>query len=205
VLLHNYRLVPSSGCEFLLNFESLRMPRQTNRSTITVIRSPIPDPISMTTLIHCIYASRAAASFDEGELPNLLAATRANNAIRDITGMLLYVDRSFFQVLEGEKQAVDTTFEVISQDPPHTRVTRIIREPLARRHFAEWTMGFATATRATIGQLLGENDFFAEADCLERLDAGRAKKLLTAFRNGGWRADVTGVFDFQINQAAQRP
>jgi hypothetical protein len=149
----------------------------------------------MGTLIHFIYSSRSAASFVESDLPALLAAARANNAVRGITGMLLYVERTFFQVLEGEKVMVDATFQAISADPRHYRLTQIIREPLARRHFGDWTMGFATTSLAHLNSLLGENDFFADASCMERLDSGRAKKLLTAFRNGGWRADATGVFD----------
>jgi hypothetical protein len=148
----------------------------------------------MSSLIHCIYSSRATSAFDEAELRQLLEVSRRNNASRGVTGMLLYVERSFFQVLEGDKDAVDATFKIISTDPRHTRVTQIIREPLARRQFGEWTMGFATSSLAHFGELLGENDFFTDAACMERLGSGRAKRLLVAFRNGGWRADATGVY-----------
>jgi hypothetical protein len=148
----------------------------------------------MNSLIHCIYSSRATASFSEAELRALLEAARRKNALHGVTGMLLYVERSFFQVLEGDKEAVDTTFRVISSDPRHTRVTQIIREPLARRQFGEWTTGFVTSSLAHLSDLLGENDFFQDAGCLEQLGSGRAKRLLLAFKNGGWRADATGVY-----------
>jgi hypothetical protein len=156
----------------------------------------------METLTHCIYSSRAPRAFSPREISDLLEASRRNNATRGITGMLLYVDRSFFQVLEGDEAAVDSTFQVIAADSRHTRITQIIREPIPYRSFGEWTMGFSSVSLQDLGELMDENDFFADASCLERLGSGRAKKLLTAFRNGGWRADATGVFEFVGGSAA---
>jgi hypothetical protein len=148
----------------------------------------------MSGLIQCIYSSAATTEFAEHEIPQLLEKTRAANANRGITGMLLYVEGSFFQVLEGEAECVDFLFKSISADPRHKHVTLIIREPLAVRNFGEWTMGFATVGSREAGQLIGENDFFAEASCFEKLDSGRAKKLLAAFRRGRWHAENTGQY-----------
>jgi hypothetical protein len=147
----------------------------------------------MSSLIHCIYASRAAPGFDEGDLPELLTAARAANATRGISGMLLYVERNFFQVLEGEPDAVDAVFERICRDPRHTRVTRIIHEPIADRDFGDWTMGYASLSIRELAQHAGINDFFTRATCVEQLGPGRAKKLLQAFGRGRWRAGDTGV------------
>jgi hypothetical protein len=156
----------------------------------------------METLTHFIYASRATHALTPREIAELLAVARRNNAQRGITGMLLYVDRSFFQVLEGDEAVVDLTFRAISADARHSRITRIIAEPIAHRSFAEWTMGFSAVSLHDLGELTGENDFFTDASCLERLDGGRAKKLLTTFRNGGWRPDETGVFEYHKDSAA---
>jgi hypothetical protein len=46
----------------------------------------------MGQLIHCIYASKAAPSFQEHAIPDLLEVARRNNAKRGLTGMLLYVE-----------------------------------------------------------------------------------------------------------------
>jgi hypothetical protein len=146
----------------------------------------------MSDLNHCIYASAASPEFRESEIPALLDAARARNASAGITGMLLYVEGSFFQILEGSHASVQATFSRIQSDPRHLRVTQIIREPIARRHFGEWTMGFSTAALLDMGEIIGENDFFTDASCLMRLDSGRAKKLLQAFGSGRWRADKTG-------------
>ena len=63
---------------------------------------------------------------------------------------------------------------------------------LAGRSFADWSMGFANSTRAELGEVTGENDFFRGASCLEHIDAGRARKMLVAFGAGRWRAEATG-------------
>lgn len=142
------------------------------------------------SLIHCIYASSATACFEQADIPRLLEQARARNATLEITGMLLFVEGSFFQVLEGAAGAVDTVYAAISQDQRHCRVTRIIREPIPRRSFAQWSMGFASVNRQDAMRLFGENDFFSSASCLERVDAGRARKLLVAFGAGRWRSDA---------------
>jgi len=147
----------------------------------------------VTQLIHCIYASTAAAIFKESDIPALLDHARAANTERDLTGMLLYIDGGFFQVLEGDDAVVDEVYGRIERDPRHTKITLIIREPIAARDFGEWTMGFRTVDPREAGKLIGENDFFKSASCVTQLDSGRAKKLLAAFRTGRWRHQRTGT------------
>jgi hypothetical protein len=144
-------------------------------------------------LIHCIYASRASASMREPAIQALLEHARLRNAVHGITGMLLFIEGSFFQVLEGDAASVDETYALIARDSRHDRVTQIIREPLAQRSFGEWSMGFASVERAAAQELVGENDFFGSAVCLERINPGRAKKLLVAFGTGRWRTEHTGM------------
>jgi hypothetical protein len=146
----------------------------------------------MGQLVHCIYASSAALDFNESGIPALLDRARTANAERALTGMLLYIGGSFFQVLEGEAEVVDAVYGRILADPRHCRITLIIREPIADRSFSAWTMGFSTVDPLRAGQLIGENDFFESASCVARLDSGRAKKLLSAFRTGRWRMERTG-------------
>jgi hypothetical protein len=157
-------------------------------------KTPLGDAVRMKTLIQCIYASISTPSFQEGQIPQLLALARANNARLDISGMLLYIEESFFQVLEGPAETVDALYTKICSDSRHTRVTQIIREPIPERKFPAWSMGFSSLSLPDAGDLTGENDFFTHASCLQDLGSGRAKKLLNAFREGRWRADRTGRF-----------
>ena len=144
-------------------------------------------------LSHCIYASAATCPFDRRALQALLEKSRINNQRLGITGMLLFVEGSFFQVLEGEREHIEAVLRAISADPRHTRISRIIEEPIAKRSFAEWTMGYADVSRDEVNAVIGPNDFFANALCFDRVDRGRAKKLLTAFRDGRWRVRLASL------------
>jgi FAD-dependent sensor of blue light len=146
------------------------------------------------SLIHVMYASAAATDFHESQIPDLLKNARRANEKRGITGMLLYIGGSFFQLLEGETAAVDSIYIKIGCDPRHTGITQIIREPILERDFTGWTMGFSTIDPLEAGKLLGENDFFNEASCVTRLDSGRAKTLLIALGKRRWDLERSGMF-----------
>jgi len=145
----------------------------------------------VTHLIHLIYNSAANEEFTEEALSTLLTKARNKNASLGITGMLLHVDGCFFQVLEGPEDAVNALAETITRDPRHGRMTTIIKEPIARRAFGEWTMGFTRMSSNEIRDMEGLNDFFGNGKVLTELDAGRARKLLTAFKDGRWRVRMS--------------
>lgn len=144
-------------------------------------------------LIHVIYTSSAVKEPTEGGLASLLRKARQKNASLELSGMLLYSAGTFFQVLEGPPANVERLFDTIKTDPRHTGVTRIIAEPIRRRAFASWTMGFAQAALSELASIDGLNDFFRGGSCIGGLDQGRAKKLLAAFAGGRWRGRVAGA------------
>lgn len=140
----------------------------------------------MQPLIHHIYTSAAQGTPDSEALKRILAQSRRNNAPLGITGMLLHTAGSFFQILEGAPEAIAALFARISADPRHHRITTIIREPIPRRSFPDWTMGFAEISPPELARLIGSNDFFGNRQCLSALDHGRSRKLLAAFAQGRW-------------------
>lgn len=148
--------------------------------------------MSSGKLTHLIYTSMASSNFDDADLPELLHLSRENNGSADVTGMLLYTDGSFFQVLEGDEPSLLKLFDTISADRRHEKVAKIIHEPIARRAFADWSMGFAAIDMAEFDELDGVNDFFQQGRSFTGLQQGRAKKLLSAFVAGRWRARLAG-------------
>jgi hypothetical protein len=144
--------------------------------------------ILLKTLSHLIYASSADSKMGDAELRAILERARTVNTQLDITGILLHTEGSYFQVLEGEAQAIDSLYAKIAHDKRHTNVVLIVREPIAGRAFADWSMGFASVTSKDVAGIIGANDFFEEKTCFHELGAGRAKKLLAAFADGRWRA-----------------
>jgi len=135
----------------------------------------------MGSLIHSIYSSVATHQFNEDDIPKLLDHARAANAKRDISGMLVYINGNFLQILEGDAQVVDPLVARIQRDDRHKRMSLLIRERITDRNFNDWSMGFQTLLPADVGELVGENDFFESANCLSALDPGLVKAVLLSF------------------------
>jgi hypothetical protein len=142
-------------------------------------------------LVHVIYCSVSAKRhFSSEELEHLLQVCRRNNGKVGVTGMLLFQDPWFFQILEGEPTAVDVLLDKIALDKRHTRIMKIIQEPIEARDFGEWTMGRADLSLRELSGIPGLNDFFSKGTAWTELGEGRAKILLNAFRLGQWRSSV---------------
>jgi Sensors of blue-light using FAD len=76
----------------------------------------------------------------EAELASILAASVRKNKFNGVTGCLAYREEWFFQVLEGEEDAVLQTLSRIKKDPRHADInTRTVR-PIRNRSFPEWSM-----------------------------------------------------------------
>ena len=142
---------------------------------------------ALSNLIHLIYCSAAPRTRGREELAALLAGARLHNERHGITGMLLHVDGSFFQVLEGPAAKVDALYARIAADARHAEIVRIIHEPVARRSFGQWSMGFVQVDDELLRSVEGANDFFRGGTALSAIDSGRARKLLQAFGAGRWR------------------
>ena len=134
----------------------------------------------MKSLISLIYASRSTEFFHEHEIPELLQQVRIANAKQEITGMLLYINGSFLQVLEGQPEMVDAVFNRILIDKRNAQVRPIARESISERSFEGWTMMHKTLDAVEAGELIGETDYFTSPTWLTQLDPSRAKKLLSA-------------------------
>jgi hypothetical protein len=143
-------------------------------------------------LIHCIYASAATEEFSAAQLQQLLSVARKNNTALGVTGVLLHEAGSFFQVLEGTPESVQPLYEKICADSRHSRIAKLIDEPIEARDFADWSMGYAEISTRQLREIEGLNDFFQSGRCFADLDDGRAKKLLGSFKEGRWRNAIAG-------------
>ena len=88
------------------------------------------------------YASVAAEAFDGAGLVTLLRRSRVDNLERRVTGMLLYREGRFLQLLEGSKDDVRRLYATIAADPRHHDVATIAERHRLLRQFPSWTMAF---------------------------------------------------------------
>ncbi|KGE05229.1 hypothetical protein HRUBRA_00174 [Pseudohaliea rubra DSM 19751] len=118
------------------------------------------------------------------ELLQLLESARAYNGARDVTGVLLHRDNSFFQVLEGTESDVRAIFSRVNSDPRHERLEVLFDEPAQEREFADWRMGFLELDGVDVTAVEGVSDFLTRdldpRELFTRLS--RAKRLMLLFR-----------------------
>ena len=80
-----------------------------------------------------LYASNTNRDTPDSVLDDILAASRRNNAGAGVTGMLLYVEGGFMQVLEGDDEAVGAIYARICQDKRHWNTLVLLDRARAAR------------------------------------------------------------------------
>lgn len=121
-------------------------------------------------MYHLVYTSYGSQPFSESDLIQLLNQSNTWNKTKEITGMLLYLQGKFIQVLEGDKSEVKKLYEKIANDTRHKKVTIVIEGDYPERLFKDWSMGFKQITDDEFKTLSGFQDidaFFEKQQSLE--------------------------------------
>lgn len=136
-------------------------------------------------LITVAYVSSATRMFTSDELAAILDVSRERNTRDDITGMLIYSDGNFIQVLEGPEARVRDTVERIRKDARHTQFTFLLDQPIGERIFAGWAMGFKNvgSVSAADGELYAALRAGRLQDVGFLRDPARTWHLLKSFAN----------------------
>ena len=131
-----------------------------------------------------VYVSSATLPFSGEDLRALLATCRKNNAALGVTGMLLYKDGNFMQVLEGDEGAVRGLYARIEADSRHRGEITLQEGFTEGRQFPDWSMGFRDLNAPEERSTPGYSEFL-NAPLTGREfsgDPSRAQKLLLTFK-----------------------
>lgn len=112
-------------------------------------------------MIQVTYVSQTREPMGPEQLLDLLMQCRENNEQSDITGMLLYGNGTFLQVLEGDDRVVDELVAEILDDPRHANIEVLDRKSVEQRDYAEWSMGFDLVSNEGLREIEGLRDFGA--------------------------------------------
>lgn len=104
---------------------------------------------------YLIYISSAIKLMSNADLVKILSDSRDNNKTQNITGMLLYGDGVFIQVLEGEEEVIENVYHKIVKDPRHRSIIKLTSGDLNKRNFPDWTMGFIAVNEKELAKLDG--------------------------------------------------
>ncbi len=94
-------------------------------------------------LIELIYQSVTDGEMSKQTMQDIINEARQKNPNRNITGCLYYKNRTFLQLLEGEKSEVESLFAKIQKDPRHFNPKIVWQGEIGERSFAKfWMMYF---------------------------------------------------------------
>ena len=141
-------------------------------------------PLQGSNMFHLLYVSSAVKHFSKNELVEMLNKARENNLRLGVTGLLVYKDGNFMQVLEGDKPVVLDLYATISADPRHHDGIIILEEEIEKPVFADWSMGFRDLSDPKILALPSFSRFMNNTLSYESVkdDPTGALELLNFFR-----------------------
>ena len=93
-------------------------------------------------MIELVYFSQADDNLSSEDISKILKRARHFNAKNNITGCLLYHNKEFLQILEGEKKTVLDLFALIKKDKRHSNVLVLGEDKKNERMFSDWHMAF---------------------------------------------------------------
>ena len=128
-------------------------------------------------LFQLVYSSQAAEDIGYTDILSILRQARASNSLLEITGVLIYRDGSFLQLLEGDEKQIRQLIARIFKDSRHHTYKTIIESQAVERIFPEFSMAYFDGDISGKGTL--EVDFIIETI---RQGAKAEKKILDGFK-----------------------
>jgi hypothetical protein len=88
------------------------------------------------------YISHAYDELTPEDIADILEKSVNNNKLWNITGILLYNNKRFFQLLEGYKIDIENIFDKIALDARHHNITILNKSKSKMRLLGNWSMAF---------------------------------------------------------------
>ncbi|WBL27377.1 BLUF domain-containing protein [Zunongwangia sp. HGR-M22] len=127
------------------------------------------------------YVSSAAPSLNEKDVDKILSWTQSWNAEHKLTGLLLYSDGNFFQVIEGEMNTVKNLFNNICNDTRHHNLIKIFYKEIEKNSFEFYESNFISKRSKNLN-----HEDVPYLKCLKTLDQSSQKavrNILNAFHS----------------------
>jgi len=132
-------------------------------------------------LYELIYRSKATSDITENDLKDILEVARDFNGQHNITGCLLYNNKQFLQLIEGEFDTLMALYEKIKTDERHEDVLLLHMRETEYRIYPEWTMAFKSLDETELTNNAGVTQFTEFEESKD--DQILSKQLFTAIGN----------------------
>ncbi len=103
--------------------------------------------MSHFALSHFLYTSMLHSAEPATAVAAIVRHARAANAVRGLSGVLVFDGQAFCQYVEGPAQAVDDLLTRLQRDSRHVCFTLHHHGPLSEgRRFCQWSMAYGLAS-----------------------------------------------------------
>ncbi|SHI76721.1 BLUF domain-containing protein [Aquimarina spongiae] len=100
------------------------------------------------------YISNASEKLTDQDIETLLLDAKVFNNQNNISGILIYSDFTFFQVIEGEYNIIKSLFERIEQDYRHYNILKILEIKSEKKEYHKYNTNFITHNKKKANQEL---------------------------------------------------
>lgn len=128
-----------------------------------------------------IYVSKAKKNVDYEEIMKILTHSWKYNHNSYISGMLLYDNGYFIQIIQGPIATIDRLYARISKDPRHSNIKLVGEELLSTRNCTGWGIGFYE--NQEVADIFYEAFNIGHGKALDKVNYTDAKSLLLALKN----------------------
>ncbi len=134
-------------------------------------------------LYRVIYSSVASEIMPKSKLYRILMEARSSNQRNEITGVLIFAEGRFLQVIEGKAKAVESIMTGISLDPRHEEIRILHEGVIESRSFPNWLMAYLTSSQKELADWAGLRSTATLDEVLNELQAssGSQADLLRHF------------------------
>ena len=101
-------------------------------------------------LSQLVYVSNRKPNCTPEEIERILDSCKKNNPPLNITGVLLYSDTKFIQLVEGEAKTIMALYDKIKKDHRHSAPIMISYNPIREKSFPSWHMGTRDISKSDI-------------------------------------------------------
>lgn len=99
-----------------------------------------------------LYISTQSRDLNAADIDCIVKNSQKRNIRHDITGLLLYLEGSFCQVIEGHSKDVDIIYNHIAKDTSHRSLIVLQDDMTEERSFKDWSMAYQNITQEELEQ-----------------------------------------------------
>jgi len=128
------------------------------------------------------YVSSVNHTLSNDQIQDVLDFSRNWNIEHNITGILLYSEGNFFQVLEGEKDLLQSLFSRINADERHRNLITLFQKEVSETQFDTYKSDFISLD----SRFQGENIalYFSQIEKLNPKIQSSVRYILNKFTEG---------------------